>query len=171
MNYRNLLNLTPTLSWFEILNDATVIIQNWMVWRFSANIFHYWNLAEEHKKNSRKFVILIFQEILFWLWTQLSFEELVTGGFLVLKFHSFIILCYILCSYSAEKFLFGKFLSGRKVLIWPKSSYWACSNRAQKFLLGVFLLGAPPNLFDLKILANQRVSGSYWACSNWAHPL
>ena len=63
------------------------------------------------------------------------------------------------------------FLLGQKVLLWPKSSYWACSYRAQKFLLGVFLLGASPNLFDLKILANQRVSGSYWACSYWAHPL
>ena len=63
---------------------------------------------------------------------------------LVLKFHSFIKLCFLLCSYSAEKFLFGKFLLGRKILIWLKSFYWACSNRAKKFLLGVFLLGAAP---------------------------
>ena len=49
-----------------------------------------------------------------------------------LKFwSSFLKLCFLLCSYSAKKFLFGKFLLGRKVLIWPKSSYWA-----HEFLLG-----------------------------------
>ena len=74
-------------------------------------------------------------------------------------------------TYSAKKFLFGKFLLGRKVLIWPKSSYWTRFNRTQKFLLGVFLSSALPNLFDLEILANQRVSGSTWACSYWTHPL
>ena len=79
---------------------------------------------------------------------------------MALKFHFFIELCFLICSYSAKKLLFGPEVFMRRVLIWPKSSYWARFNRAQKFLLG-----ALPNLFDLKILANQRVSGSYWACS------
>ena len=63
------------------------------------------------------------------------------------------------------------FLLGPKVPIRSKSSYWARSYWVQKFLLGAFLLGSPTNLFDSKIVANQRVSGSYWARSYWAHPL
>ena len=58
---------------------------------------------------------------------------------------------YLLCSYWAEKFLFGlKVLIGR-VPIGQKCSYWPCSYWAH-----------PPSLFDLKIPAN---SGYDWACS------
>ena len=40
--------LTPTLSGFEILNDATLIIQNWLLSRLFANIFDQ-RLIVEHK--------------------------------------------------------------------------------------------------------------------------
>ena len=50
---------------------------------------------------------------------------------MTLKFHSFInyVFYYVLIrpksSDLVEKFLCGMFLLGRKVIIWPKSSYWA----------------------------------------------
>ena len=34
---------------FEILNDATLIIQNWLVSRLFANIFQHPNFIEEDK--------------------------------------------------------------------------------------------------------------------------
>ena len=37
--------LTPTLSVFQILNDASEKIQNWPVFRLFANLFHYLNFA------------------------------------------------------------------------------------------------------------------------------
>ena len=43
-------SLTPTLSGFEILNDANLTIQNWQLTRLFASIFHYPNFSEEHKK-------------------------------------------------------------------------------------------------------------------------
>jgi len=51
---------------------------------------------------------------------------------LVLKFHSFIKLCFLLCSYSAsshraEKLPLGRKVPIRRVPIGHKSSYWACS--------------------------------------------
>ena len=41
--------LTRRLSGLEILNNATLIIQKWLVSRLFANIFHYLNSAEEFK--------------------------------------------------------------------------------------------------------------------------
>ena len=40
--------LTRRLSGFEILNNATLIFQKWLVSRHSANIFHYLNFSEEY---------------------------------------------------------------------------------------------------------------------------
>ena len=45
---RHYLCLTRTLSAFEILNNATVIFQKWLVSRHFANIFHYLNFSEEY---------------------------------------------------------------------------------------------------------------------------
>ena len=41
--------LTRRLSGLEILNNATLIIQKWLVSRLLANIFHYLNSFEESK--------------------------------------------------------------------------------------------------------------------------
>ena len=41
--------LTHRLSEFEILNDVTIIIQNWPVSRLNTNIFYNLNVADEHK--------------------------------------------------------------------------------------------------------------------------
>ena len=41
--------LTPRLSDFEILNVATLIIQNWPVSRVFQNIFYILNFDEEYK--------------------------------------------------------------------------------------------------------------------------
>ena len=45
--------LTPRLSGFEVLNDATLIFQNWffssLESRLFAEVFHYLNFAEENK--------------------------------------------------------------------------------------------------------------------------
>ena len=40
--------LTRRLSGFEILNNATLIFQKWLVSRHFANIFHYLNFSEEY---------------------------------------------------------------------------------------------------------------------------
>jgi len=40
--------LTRKLSGFEILNNATLIFQKWLVSRHFANIFHYLNFSEEY---------------------------------------------------------------------------------------------------------------------------
>ena len=40
--------LTRRLSGFEILNNASLIFQNWLVSRHFANIFHYLNFSEEY---------------------------------------------------------------------------------------------------------------------------
>ena len=40
--------LTRTLSGFEILNNANLIFQKWLVSRHFANIFHYLNFSEEY---------------------------------------------------------------------------------------------------------------------------
>ena len=40
--------LTRMLSGFEILNNATLILQKWLVSRHFANIFHYLNFSEEY---------------------------------------------------------------------------------------------------------------------------
>ena len=42
------LYLTPTLSGFEILNNATLIFQKWLVTRLFANIFHYFDFSEKY---------------------------------------------------------------------------------------------------------------------------
>ena len=68
--------LTPTLSGFEIFK----IIQNWSVFRLFSNIFHHLifflkNVNNNFRNFTRKFVITIFVEILFLLWTKLSFQE------------------------------------------------------------------------------------------------
>ena len=48
--YQNeIIFLTPRLSEFEVLHNATSIFQNWLVSRHFANIFHNLNFAEEHK--------------------------------------------------------------------------------------------------------------------------
>ena len=47
VNYE--VRLTHRLSGFEILNNATLIFQKWLVSRIFANIFHYLNFSEEHK--------------------------------------------------------------------------------------------------------------------------
>ena len=39
---------TRRLSGFEILNNATLIFQEWLVTRHFANIFHYLNFSEEY---------------------------------------------------------------------------------------------------------------------------
>ena len=41
--------LTPTLSGFEIFNDATLIIQNWLLSRIFVNILHHPNFIEDYK--------------------------------------------------------------------------------------------------------------------------
>ena len=41
--------LTFALSGFIILNDATLIIQNRLVFRLFSNIFHHLNFPEEHE--------------------------------------------------------------------------------------------------------------------------
>ena len=41
-------HLTRRLSGFEILNNATLIFQKWLVSRHFANIFHYLNFSEEY---------------------------------------------------------------------------------------------------------------------------
>ena len=43
-----ILLLTRRLSGFEILNNATLIFQKWLVSRHFANIFHYLNFSEEY---------------------------------------------------------------------------------------------------------------------------
>ena len=40
--------VTRRLSGFEILNNATLIFQKWLVSRHFANIFHYLNFSEEY---------------------------------------------------------------------------------------------------------------------------
>ena len=40
--------LTRRLSGFEILNNATLIFQKWLVSRHFAIIFHYLNFSEEY---------------------------------------------------------------------------------------------------------------------------
>ena len=57
-----------------------------------------------------------------------------------------------------EIFLLGKFLLVRKVLNWPKCSYWVRSNRAQKFLLGI-----PP----VTILSNQICRRIWFTIDSW----
>ena len=52
----NFQNLTPTFSGFEILNDVTQIIQNWLDSRLFANIFYNLKLAKEPK------IFVIFRE-------------------------------------------------------------------------------------------------------------
>ena len=48
--YQNeIIFLTPRLSEFEVLHNATSIFQNWLVSRHFANIFHNLNFAEDHK--------------------------------------------------------------------------------------------------------------------------
>ena len=42
-------HFNPMLSAFEILNNATIIIQNWLVSRFFASIFQYLNFTEKHE--------------------------------------------------------------------------------------------------------------------------
>ena len=42
------LSLTRTLAGFEILNNATLIFQKWLVSRHFANIFPYLNFSEEY---------------------------------------------------------------------------------------------------------------------------
>ena len=37
------------LSGLEILNDTTLMFQNWLVSMLFTNIFYYLNFAEEHK--------------------------------------------------------------------------------------------------------------------------
>ena len=41
--------LTPELSEFEILHDATLIIQNWRLSTFFSTFFHHPNFIEENK--------------------------------------------------------------------------------------------------------------------------
>ena len=41
-------SLTRRLSAFEILNNATLIFQKWLISRHFANIFHYLNFSEEY---------------------------------------------------------------------------------------------------------------------------
>ena len=50
---------TPTLSGFEILNDATLINRNLLVSRLFANIFHRLNFTEEHKRQFFLFFTII----------------------------------------------------------------------------------------------------------------
>ena len=40
--------LTNRLSGFEILNNATLIYKEWLVFRLFTNIFHYLNFSEEY---------------------------------------------------------------------------------------------------------------------------
>ena len=59
--------LTPTLSESEILNNSTLLNQNWLLSRLFANIFHPLNFAEYQKLAfSWKFVLMICIEIIFW---------------------------------------------------------------------------------------------------------
>ena len=46
---KDLENLTPALSGFNILNDAKLIIQNRLLSKLFQNIFHQTNFIEEHK--------------------------------------------------------------------------------------------------------------------------
>ena len=59
--------LTPRLSRLKNFNDATFIIQNWLVSRPVANIFPRHNFTEEHKWQFLKFLakILNYVEIIF----------------------------------------------------------------------------------------------------------
>ena len=51
-----MLSLTSRLSGFEVLNDQTVTIQNWLVFKLFANIFYHLNFAEENKFQYRKYM-------------------------------------------------------------------------------------------------------------------
>ena len=55
---------TPTLSGFELSNYVTIMNQNWLFSRLSANIFYHPYFIEEHECQfslfSRKFVKTIF---------------------------------------------------------------------------------------------------------------
>ena len=46
--FKNKAFLTRRLSGFEILNNATLIFQKWLVSRHFANVFHYLNFSEEY---------------------------------------------------------------------------------------------------------------------------
>ena len=47
-HYTNEYLLTRRLAGFEILNNATLIFQKWLVSRHFGNIFHYLNFSEEY---------------------------------------------------------------------------------------------------------------------------
>ena len=71
--------LTPTLSGFVIVNDSTLIIENWLVLETSFMILILLKNKNDNfcslSKIIRNYTIVV--KIIFCLWTKFSFEELV----------------------------------------------------------------------------------------------
>ena len=71
--FKQLRVLTRRLSGFEILNNATLIFQKWLVSMIFPNIFIIWIFLKHINDNFRnfswQFVITIFLKIIIWLWT------------------------------------------------------------------------------------------------------